>query len=117
MTRTTRCPWGRPESDQTGTVTPSVDQKGKWPHLTGLGKPGGATWPTDLVRGVREPAEHPFSTQKGADVIRVPALHAHTPAPRRGVSGFTCRCLFGGVFVLPAASPDRTSGEGVGMVT
>jgi hypothetical protein len=59
----TSAPQGHPDNCGKGTVAPSIDQKRVAPS-TGLGKPGGATWPTDLVVGVRKPAEHPFARRK-----------------------------------------------------
>ncbi|GAA2426175.1 hypothetical protein GCM10010255_80510 [Streptomyces coeruleofuscus] len=111
----TRAPQGHPEFGGNGTVTLSVDQKEKWPRRPALDKPGGATWPTDLVVGVRKPAEHPFREKEGADVIRVPVPVTRHTAPRRGGSSHSGCWSFDGAFVLSARTPVRPSGEGVGM--
>ena len=97
-----------------GRVASNVDQKEVAPS-TGLGKPGGATWPTDLVGEVREPAEHPFREKEGADVIRVPVPVTRHTAPRRGVSSHAGCWSFDGAFVLSAGTPVRASDEGAGM--
>lgn len=110
----TRAPRGGAEFGGNGTVAPSVDQKEVAPS-TGLGKPGGATWPTDLVVGVRKPAEHPFREKEGADVIRVPVPVTRHTAPRRGGSSHAGCWSVDGVFVLSVRTPERPSGEGVGM--
>jgi hypothetical protein len=60
---TTRDADGHQEHQQAGTVALIVDQKKVAPS-TALGKAGGATWLTDLVMGVRKPAEHPFRRRK-----------------------------------------------------
>ena len=100
----TRVPWGGAGFSRTGTVAPSVDQKEKWPRRPALDKPGiGATWPTDLVVGVRRPAEHPFREKEGADVIRVPVPVARHTAPRRGASSHAGCWPFDGAFVCPRA--------------
>lgn len=110
----TRGPQQPPEHRGEGRVAPNVDQKEVAPS-TGLGKPGGATWPTDLVGGVREPAEHPFRLKEGADVIRVPVPVTQHTAPRRGASSHADCWFFGGVFVLFAHAPVNASGEGAGV--
>lgn len=109
----TRVPHGVPEQRGNGTVATSVDPKEVAPS-TGLGKPGGATWPTDLVVGVRKPAEHPFREKEGADVIRVPVPVTRHTAPRRGGSSRGC-WSFDGAFVLSARTPVGPSSEGAGM--
>lgn len=110
----TRVPRGHPACRGNGKVAPNVDQKEVAPS-TGLGKPGGATWPKDLVGGVLGPAEHPFREKEGADVIRVPVPVTRHTAPRRGVSSHAGCWSVGGVFVLRAGSPVRPSAEGAGM--
>ena len=114
---TTRVPRGLFRRHAAGTVTPSIDQKEKWPHQSTLDKSRGATWPKDLVGGVLRPAEHPFISPEGVDVIRVPVPSTGLTAPRRGASGrLSDSWSFGGVFVLSARIPVRTSGdEGAGM--
>lgn len=104
----------RAEFGGNGTVAPSIDQKEVAPS-TGLGKPGGATWPKDLVGGVLGPAEHPFREKEGADVIRVPVPITRHTAPRRGGSSHAGCWSFDGAFVLSVRTPIRPSGEGVGM--
>lgn len=111
----TRMPPGSAEQGGNGTVAASVDQKEKWPRLPALDKPGGATWPSDLVVGVLGPAEHPFRKKEGADVIRVPVPVTRHTAPRRGGSSHAGCWSFDGVFVLSARTPVRPSVEGVGM--
>src|SRR3954468_2393369 len=111
----TRVPQGSAEFGRNGTVAPSVDQKEKWPRLPALDKPGGATWPTDLVVGVRKPAEHPFREKEGADVIRGPGPVTRHTAPRRGGSSHAGCWSFDGAFVLSARTPVGPSGEGAGM--
>lgn len=111
---TTRAPQGHPCNCGNGTVAPSVDQKEVAPS-TGLGKPGGATWPKDLVGGVLEPAEHPFRVKEGADVIRVPVPVTRHTAPRRGVSSHASCWSVGGAIALSARTPIRPSDEGAGM--
>jgi hypothetical protein len=111
----TRAPRGGAEFGGNGTVAASVDQKEKWPRRPALSKPGGATWPTDLVVGVRKPAEHPFREKEGADVIRVPVPVTRHTAPRRGGSSHARCWSFDGAFVLSARTPIRPSTEGVGM--
>lgn len=111
----TRVPQGSAEFGGNGTVAPSVDRKEEWPRLPALDKPGGATWPKDLVGGVLGPAEHPFREKEGADVIRVPVPVTRHTAPRRGGSSHAGCWSFDGAFVLSARTPVRPSGEGVGM--
>lgn len=108
----TRTDLGHPEFSRNGRVIPSVDQK-KWPRRPALDKPGGATWPTDLVGGVRKPAEHPFREKEGADVIRVPVPVTRHTAPRRGVSSHAGCWSVAGAFVLSARTPVHPSDEGV----
>lgn len=111
----TRVPVRPLEFGRNGTVAPSVDQKEKWPRRPALDKPGGATWPTDLVGGVRGPAEHPFREKGRADVIRVPVPVTRHTAPRRGGSSHAGCWSFDGAFVLSERTPVRPSDEGVGM--
>jgi hypothetical protein len=110
----TRVPQGSAEFGGNGTVARSVDQKEVAPS-TGLGKPGGATWPKDLVVGVLGPAEHPFREKEGADVIRVPVPVTRHTAPRRGGSSHAGCWSSDGAFVLSARTPVRPSSEGAGM--
>ncbi|MFI2031877.1 hypothetical protein [Streptomyces buecherae] len=49
-------------------------------------------------------------------MIRVPALRAHKPAPRRGRSSLNC-CYFSGVFVLLSHASARTFNGRRGAMT
>lgn len=111
----TRGPGAHADCSWNGRVIPIVDQKEEWPRRSPLSKARGATWPTDLVMGVRKPAEHPFREKEGADVIRVPVPDTRHTAPRRGVSSHAGCWSVDGAFVLSVHVPVRASGEGAGM--
>ncbi|GAA0574401.1 hypothetical protein GCM10010390_91730 [Streptomyces mordarskii] len=76
-------------------------------------------WPKDLVRGVRGPAEHPYSHTKVIDMIQGTATlpQTHRTPPWCQQPHARAGWPFGGVFVLSATASKHTSGvEGVWMI-
>jgi hypothetical protein len=105
----TRGPQGPRLHHLSGTVAPSVDQK-NGPH--DLGQVVGAA-----ANGPCSGGPRPAEPTKVADVDQGTRTRPQTHStPPWGQRRMRAGCPFGGVFVLPATAPRRTSGaEGVGM--
>lgn len=100
-------------------MSPTLIKKEEWPRRPALDKPGGATWPTDLVMGIRRPAEHPYSHTRMIDMDQGTATRpqTHRTPPWCQQPHARDRWPFGGVFVLFPTAATHTSGvEGVRMI-